>query len=201
MPNGGKYLALFSSTDRVRGRTEAGRTFAYNRALVLACQSIRKPEYAAVLDDDEFPAPHWLEHMIQTASRFGADTVGGPVFPAYASETGRGTVGLAHVDRRIEEADTAQALMSISSCVTPSEQHRRCGSTHCYVRATSATARLTQGIALSHGYFDRFNRLANIGFTHAGASAHRAARDRSGTIEVAPRKATALNVIAQRPMR
>src|SRR4051812_16309363 len=50
-----------------------GHTFAYNRAFVLACRSIRKPEYVAVLDDDEFPAPHWLELMIQTARRFGAD--------------------------------------------------------------------------------------------------------------------------------
>jgi glycosyltransferase involved in cell wall biosynthesis len=62
-----------------------GHTFAYNRAFVLACRSIRKPEYVVVLDDDEFPAPHWLEHMIQAACRFGADTVGGPVFPVYAS--------------------------------------------------------------------------------------------------------------------
>ncbi len=60
-----------------------GHTFAYNRAFLLACRSIRKPEYVAVLDDDEFPAPHWLEHMIQTARRLGADIVGGPVFPVY----------------------------------------------------------------------------------------------------------------------
>ena len=45
-----------------------------------------KPEYVAVLDDDEFPAPHWLEHMIQAARRFGADIVGGPVFPVYAKK-------------------------------------------------------------------------------------------------------------------
>jgi glycosyltransferase involved in cell wall biosynthesis len=63
-----------------------GQTFAYNRAFVLACRSIRKPEYVAVLDDDEFPAPDWLERMIQTAHRFGADIVGGPVFPVYAKQ-------------------------------------------------------------------------------------------------------------------
>lgn len=60
-----------------------GHTFAYNRAFVLACLSIAKPEYVAVLDDDEFPAPHWLEHMVQAADRFGAEIVGGPVFPVY----------------------------------------------------------------------------------------------------------------------
>ena len=35
--------------------------------------------------NDEFPARHWLEHIIQAARRFGADIVGGPVFPVYAS--------------------------------------------------------------------------------------------------------------------
>jgi GT2 family glycosyltransferase len=60
-----------------------GHTFAYNRAFVLACRSVPKPEYVAVLDDDEFPAPDWLEHMIQTADRYRADIVGGPVFPVY----------------------------------------------------------------------------------------------------------------------
>jgi hypothetical protein len=63
-----------------------GHTFAYNRAFLLACQSVRKPEFVAVLDDDEFPDTHWLEHMIQTARRFNADIVGGPVFPVYAQK-------------------------------------------------------------------------------------------------------------------
>jgi len=60
-----------------------GHTFAYNRAFALACRSTPKPEYVAVLDDDEFPAPSWLEHMVQTAVHFKADVVGGPVFPVY----------------------------------------------------------------------------------------------------------------------
>ena len=60
-----------------------GHTFAYNRAFVLACRSVPQPKYVAVLDDDEFPAPHWLEHMIQTADRYRVDIVGGPVFPVY----------------------------------------------------------------------------------------------------------------------
>jgi glycosyltransferase involved in cell wall biosynthesis len=63
-----------------------GHTFAYNRAFMLACRSIRKAEYVAVLDDDEFPAHYWLEHMIETARRCDADIVGGPVFPIYANK-------------------------------------------------------------------------------------------------------------------
>ena len=63
-----------------------GHTFAYNRAFVLACRSVRKPEYVAVLDDDESPDIHWLERMVQTARRFSADIVGGPVFPVYAKK-------------------------------------------------------------------------------------------------------------------
>jgi glycosyltransferase involved in cell wall biosynthesis len=60
-----------------------GHTFAYNCAFGLACGSIPKPEYVAVLDDDEFPDSRWLEHMIRTAGRFRADIVGGPVLPVY----------------------------------------------------------------------------------------------------------------------
>jgi GT2 family glycosyltransferase len=63
--------------------SKRGHTFAYNRAFALACRSVRKPEYVAVLDDDEFPDPHWLEHMIEAARCFSADIVGGPVFPVY----------------------------------------------------------------------------------------------------------------------
>ena len=68
---------------RCEVETNPGHTFAYNRAFALACRSIPKPEYVAVLDDDEFPAPDWLERMVQTADRYGADIVGGPVFPVY----------------------------------------------------------------------------------------------------------------------
>jgi succinoglycan biosynthesis protein ExoM len=63
-----------------------GHTFAYNRAFGLACQSIRGPQYVAVLDDDECPTSRWLEHLVQTANRFEADIVGGPVFPVYAKK-------------------------------------------------------------------------------------------------------------------
>jgi len=76
----------FSRPIECEVESNRGHTFAYNRAFLLACRSIRKPEYVAVLDDDEFPAPHWLEHMIQAARRFGADIVGGPVFPVYAKK-------------------------------------------------------------------------------------------------------------------
>ena len=63
-----------------------GHTFAYNRAFAMACRSIPKPDYVAVLDDDEFPDDRWLAHMVETAILYEADIVGGPVFPVYEKE-------------------------------------------------------------------------------------------------------------------
>jgi succinoglycan biosynthesis protein ExoM len=62
-----------------------GQTYAYNRAFLTACRSRHPPEFVAVLDDDEYPDPAWLEQMVGVAMRFGADIVGGPVFPVFAN--------------------------------------------------------------------------------------------------------------------
>jgi succinoglycan biosynthesis protein ExoM len=58
-----------------------GQTYAYNRAFASACGS--KPDYVAVLDDDEYPEPGWLTAMIEAAAANRADIVGGPVFPVF----------------------------------------------------------------------------------------------------------------------
>ena len=60
-----------------------GHTYAYNRAFGLACRGAPSPDYIAVLDDDEYPAPNWLCDMIQAALGYGADIVGGPVSPMF----------------------------------------------------------------------------------------------------------------------
>ena len=36
-----------------------------------------------MLDDDEYPDPHWLSEMIRVAQHHNADIVGGPVFPVF----------------------------------------------------------------------------------------------------------------------
>ena len=60
-----------------------GHTYAYNRAFQAACRTTPAPDCIAVLDDDEYPEPHWLSEMIQVAQSYNADIVGGPVFPVF----------------------------------------------------------------------------------------------------------------------
>jgi glycosyltransferase involved in cell wall biosynthesis len=60
-----------------------GQTYAYNRAFAHACRATPAPDYVAVLDDDEYPEPNWLTEMIRVAGAYGADIVGGPVFPVF----------------------------------------------------------------------------------------------------------------------
>jgi succinoglycan biosynthesis protein ExoM len=62
---------------------QRGQTYAYNRGFVEACRQLERPEYVAVLDDDEFPGPRWLREMVTTAVACKADLVGGPVFPVF----------------------------------------------------------------------------------------------------------------------
>ena len=38
------------------------------------------------IDDDEFPTPAWLDELLWTRARFGADVVCGPVLPSFAPD-------------------------------------------------------------------------------------------------------------------
>ncbi len=60
-----------------------GHTFAYNRSFVIGCRADPIPTYIAVLDDDQYPGPHWLTKMISVALQYDADLVGGPTFPVF----------------------------------------------------------------------------------------------------------------------
>jgi glycosyltransferase involved in cell wall biosynthesis len=60
-----------------------GHTYASNCAFVNACRVTPAPDYVAVLDDDEYPEPDWLDEMIRIALKYNVDLVGGPVFPVF----------------------------------------------------------------------------------------------------------------------
>jgi glycosyltransferase involved in cell wall biosynthesis len=60
-----------------------GQTYAYNRGFVTAACALPRPDYVAILDDDEYPDPAWLTRMVTTASSLDADIVGGPVLPVF----------------------------------------------------------------------------------------------------------------------
>ena len=63
--------------------TRRGQTYAYDRAFMIACRSRPAPDYIAVLDDDEYPDPHWLAEMVRVARAYAVEIVGGPVYPVF----------------------------------------------------------------------------------------------------------------------
>ncbi len=60
-----------------------GHTYAYNHAFGLACRAAPRPDYVAVLDDDEYPSSQWLREMVRVALEYDVDIVGGPVWPVF----------------------------------------------------------------------------------------------------------------------
>lgn len=61
----------------------AGIPFARNR---LIAEALKEDfNYLVMLDDDEYPAPGWLEAMVAVAKSSDADVVGGPVAPKFAA--------------------------------------------------------------------------------------------------------------------
>ena len=60
-----------------------GHTFACNCAFTAACLDATPSTYIAMLDDDEYPEPNWLAELVGVALKYGAELVGGPVFPVF----------------------------------------------------------------------------------------------------------------------
>ena len=60
-----------------------GQTHAYNTGFCAAARAMPRPDYIAVLDDDEYPDRAWLSRMVAIARHLDADIVGGPVLPAF----------------------------------------------------------------------------------------------------------------------
>lgn len=60
---------------------QPGICFARNRAVREALA--QQPDFIANLDDDEWPAEHWLEELHRIQASSGADAVGGPVVPVF----------------------------------------------------------------------------------------------------------------------
>jgi succinoglycan biosynthesis protein ExoM len=57
-----------------------GVTFALNRAIALAGPC----DFVALLDDDEFAEPAWLDALLDTQRRYDAEVVTGPVLSVFA---------------------------------------------------------------------------------------------------------------------
>ena len=60
---------------------EQNISLARNRAMTHA-----RGDYIAFIDDDEIAAPDWIENLLDTAQRLGADVVFGPVLPQYTED-------------------------------------------------------------------------------------------------------------------
>jgi succinoglycan biosynthesis protein ExoM len=64
---------------RYVAESRRGIVHARNRAIAEASGS----EFLAFLDDDEVPSEFWLDELLATQARFGADVVAGPTRPLY----------------------------------------------------------------------------------------------------------------------
>lgn len=63
---------------------ERGNCHAYNAGWQTALDEFPGLSHIAVIDDDELAAPAWLEGLLKTAERTGADLVGGPQAPVFS---------------------------------------------------------------------------------------------------------------------
>jgi succinoglycan biosynthesis protein ExoM len=58
---------------------------AVRDALFAAALAVPEVEFVALLDDDEWPEPQWLQELLAMQQRTGADIVGGTLLPAFAT--------------------------------------------------------------------------------------------------------------------
>lgn len=64
---------------------ERGNCSAYNAGWETALAEFPGMEYLLVIDDDECAGEKWIERLVETAQGFGADLVGAPQRPVFAS--------------------------------------------------------------------------------------------------------------------
>jgi GT2 family glycosyltransferase len=63
---------------------QRGNCHAYNAGWQTALEEFPGLAHIAVIDDDELAGPGWLDSLLKTAERTGADLVGGPQTPVFA---------------------------------------------------------------------------------------------------------------------
>jgi succinoglycan biosynthesis protein ExoM len=69
----------------IRSMVVAGRGVSQVRnVLIAAALEVRENEFVALLDDDEWPEPQWLDALLEMQRRTGADAVSGTMLPAFA---------------------------------------------------------------------------------------------------------------------
>ena len=67
---------------------ERGNCSAYNAGWQTALDRFPALSQVLVIDDDEIAGPDWLESLVATAERYGADLVGGPQMPVFEGPGG-----------------------------------------------------------------------------------------------------------------
>jgi GT2 family glycosyltransferase len=85
---GAEAAARWLETSSLKGLVivahQRGNCHAYNAGWKTALTEFPKLSYIAVIDDDELAGPGWLNGLLRTAERTGADLVGGPQAPVFA---------------------------------------------------------------------------------------------------------------------
>lgn len=89
--DGARAAANWLATSKLKGLVvvahQRGNCHAYNTGWTTALAEFPALEHIAVIDDDELAAPGWLDGLLATAKRTGADLVGGPQAPVFADRT------------------------------------------------------------------------------------------------------------------
>lgn len=89
-----------------------GISFARNTAMRAA---LSEPvDFVAMIDDDEWPEPDWLEHMLAVQAASGAAIVCGPVEPVFETPPPDWIVKAGHFQSSGESYGTSNVLFSVA---------------------------------------------------------------------------------------
>lgn len=99
-----------------------GIPFARNTALK-ACST--NSDYVAFLDDDEEASPQWLQALLDTIQKTGADAVGGSVLPVYPASTPAWIINGRFFERKARPDQQPCRMLATNNCLIDAVKWRQ----------------------------------------------------------------------------